>query len=268
MRLQVSFLSNNKLLSFDYSRNQSDCNSKCSKQKDCDAMPLLSKKKDLDVAPERTNRSSSSYDPPPSYSEATSEKQQQQSIGTDLEPISSKNRMLHVYYESWKSRTVHITDSDKETPLYDFDCKCRRPQLTLRTPGPKNSSTSIATVNFHPWTGAIDIDIHGKTISLFRKGWKCGDMLYPSNALDSKGQLMTWKRKTRWTVFEFCLLDDNENLIANMSTPWATKKALRIELIDGAIKQEALDEVVITGLAVWWAAIQASAGAAAIAGAA
>lgn len=234
-------------------------------------MPLFSKK-EVDVAPEGTIRQDPTFDPPPPYTEATSEKLGYQNFSNLGSSSSTAARTLHVYYESWLSRTVHILDSDRETPLYDFDCHCRRPQIVLRSPGSINKDRKgsgegdVGAIKMNPWNAAIEIDLHGSTFPMLRESRlrSCG-LHFTSVA--HGGQLLRWQRKTKWSTYDHNLLDSNQQIVASITTPWAMKKAMRIELMDGAMTQDAMDEVVITGLAVWWRAIQTGAAAGASAGA-
>lgn len=85
------------------------------------------------------------------------------------------------------------------------------------------------------------------------KGWKAYEMLYKSSVFSN--QMMNWKRNKRWSVFEAVLVDENEVPKAKLSTPWAMKKMASIELMDGDLSQEAMNEVVTTGLTVLYVAL-------------
>jgi hypothetical protein len=172
-----------------------------------------------------------------------------------------------------------VTDSDKSTVLYNIDLRNRRPNMTIRKPtnnGITDDDTNeaatgpaAATVEFHPWSRKMEVQVHGQTFRMKRKNWKCCDLQWDSPAF--AGRKLTWKRKSRWAVLDFVLLDDETQAPLAMVSPnsLSCKKAGTIEILEGAgqskIEEEAIDEIVITGLAVLqdsiYTSVAASAGA-------
>ena len=70
---------------------------------------------------------------------------------------------------------------------------------------------------------------------------------------------MTWKQTAMWKKLEFVLLDEKMAPVAKFSPNcWSFKKAGTMELVDGAMEKELMDEVLITGLAVLQDAMQRS----------
>ena len=137
-------------------------------------------------------------------------------------------------------------DEDKGTLLYEMDLRNRRPQITVRRAEPNNET--VGTVNFHPLNRKVDLQVHDQSFRLKSKNWKYCDLQWESAPFG--GQTLTWQRQTMWVVLDHLLLDENNLPVAKFSPTCSMKKAGRIELMDGGMSQEQLDEVVITGMAV------------------
>lgn len=155
-------------------------------------------------------------------------------------------RTLHMYVENWRLRQASILDEDKSTVLYNIDMRNRRPNLTFRDA----NDDLVGTVKFNPWTRAITANIHNTDISVKSKNWKSCNIIYTSQAF--AGQVLEWQRQTPWVVLDHFLVDENNMPVAKISPrEWAKKKYATIELVDPNLPQEAIDEIVITGLAVF-----------------
>ena len=149
-------------------------------------------------------------------------------------------------------------DEDKVTLLYEIEIRSHRPNMTFRRPALNNSI--IGTVRFHPLTRAIEAEVNNHSFKLKGKNWTSCDLQWNSPAFG--GRVLTWKRQTLWVVLETILMDENKMPLARFSpSSWSMKKAGTIDLVDGGIGQEAMDEIVITGLAVLKDAIDNTAGA-------
>ena len=139
-------------------------------------------------------------------------------------------------------------DQDKETLLYEVDIRNRRPQLTVRRTAAGNKT--VGTVNFHPMTRRMEATISDHTFKLKGKKWTYCDLQWESPAFGCK--TLTWKRKTMWVVLDFVLLDENQIPVARFCPrAMSFKKTCAIELMDGDMSPEKLDEIVTTGLAVY-----------------
>ncbi|KIV88951.1 hypothetical protein PV10_08576 [Exophiala mesophila] len=169
---------------------------------------------------------------------------QQSKVSDDT--FVDNGRTLHVYVESWKQRQATIFDDDKETVLYNIDIRNRRPNLTFRN----GNDVQVGTIAFNPWNRAITANIQNTDISVKSKNWKTCNLLYTSKAFG--GQQLEWQRQTPWVVLDHFLVDEHKMPIAKISPrEWAKKKYAVIELVDPNLPQEAIDEVVMIGLAVF-----------------
>ena len=138
-------------------------------------------------------------------------------------------------------------DEDKRTLLYEIDIRNRRPNMSFRKPALNNSN--LATDNFNPLTGAIKVEVHNHSFKLESKNWKYCDLQW--NSPTFVGRTLTWKRKTMWVVADIILTDENKMPLAKFTpSSCSMKKAGTIDLMDDGMRQEAMDEIVITGLAV------------------
>jgi hypothetical protein len=77
--------------------------------------------------------------------------------------------------------------------------------------------------------------------------WKSVDVHYDSPAFQ---QLMTWKRSTIWVVLAITLQSSSGVDIARFEPVNAKRKFGRVQLLQGDLTQEQVDEIVFTGLSV------------------
>jgi hypothetical protein len=130
--------------------------------------------------------------------------------------------------------------------LYEIDFRFRRPNLTFRSPASKNET--VGTIRFNPWNRAIQADTEHGTIHVKSKNWKCCDLPYTSPAFG--GRTLTWQRQTPWVVLDHYLVDEHAMPIARFRPKFAIKKNCIIEIVDRNLPQDAVDEIVMTGMAV------------------
>ena len=193
--------------------------------------------------------------PPPPYDFIDSDNYDDKILkpdDVDVHSISSAgsqhapNQLLHVYFDSWKGRDGKVYDSDKQTILYDFALRMRKPQMTLREP---NSETTIATINRHTWSGKMDATFRDQDFPLgagtcIRKG---SDVHYDSPAF---AQALTWKRKTIWVILPITLIDASGIEIATFTPVTARRKLGRLQVFRSDLSREQVDEVVFTAIAI------------------
>lgn len=154
-----------------------------------------------------------------------------------------------MYYrtEGWRCRKGQILDEDNATVLYDIDMRVRRPNLTFRSP-PRDNMT-VGTIKFSPMTRAIEADTEHGTIHVKSNNWKCVDLPYTSPAFG--GRTLTWQRRTPWVVIDHYLIDENAMPIARIRPKCSLKDACAFEFVDRDLPQDAIDEIIMTGLAVF-----------------
>lgn len=77
--------------------------------------------------------------------------------------------------------------------------------------------------------------------------WKSVDVHYDSPAFQ---QPMTWKRTTIWVVLAITLQTASGVDIARFEPVMAKRKFGRVQLLQGDLTQDQIDEIVFTGLSV------------------
>lgn len=158
-----------------------------------------------------------------------------------------ETRTLYVRADGWKGRQAQILDEDNSTVLYDIDFRFRRPNMTFRSLARNNET--VGTIKFSPMTRAIEADTEHGTIHVKSKNWKCCDLPYTSPAFG--GRTLTWQRQTPWVVLDHYLIDENAMPIARIRPKCSLKKVCALELVDRDLPQDAVDEIIMTGLAVF-----------------
>ncbi len=187
---------------------------------------------------------------PPPYETFDSEKLKPMDIDvqsvSSTECVSEEGRTLHVYHDNWKGRDGKIYDSDKKTVLYEIAQRNRKPQLTVRDP---TSQQTVGTLDFATWTRKMEASLHGAKfgLSTSKASWKSVDVHYDSPAFQ---QQMTWKRSTIWVVLAITLQSESGVDIARFEPVMAKRKFGRVQLLQGDLTQDQIDEIVFTGLGV------------------
>ncbi|KEF60825.1 uncharacterized protein A1O9_02387 [Exophiala aquamarina CBS 119918] len=159
---------------------------------------------------------------------------------------TKETRTMHLRTDGLKGRKAQILDEDNSTVLYDIDIRFRRPNLTFRSPARNNET--VGTIKFSPMTRAIEADTEHGTIHVKSKNWKCCDLPYTSPAFG--GRTLTWQRRTPWVVLDHYLIDENGLPIARFRPKCSFKNVCAIDFVDRDLPQDAIDEIIMTGLAV------------------
>ncbi|KAK4694743.1 hypothetical protein P7C71_g2885, partial [Lecanoromycetidae sp. Uapishka_2] len=166
-------------------------------------------------------------------------------------------RLLHIYHEGFTHRRATIFDSDKTTPLYILDTHPYRTIFSSKPNieifHPTNPSQPIATIYFHKMGGDIDITLHGRQISFAKSGfWKSSHEWQSPNL---GGERLRWKRDGYWSAGDLVCLDGREQMVARFAiSNWSVSKSGKIELgpavMGGSGHGEAMDEIVVSGIAM------------------
>lgn len=163
-----------------------------------------------------------------------------------MEFENEKIRTFYVVNEGWKGRQAKILDEDNSTVLYEIDFRLRRPNMTFRAPG---STEPVGTIKFSPMTRAIEAGTQHGTISVKSKNWKCCDLPYTSPAF--QGRTLTWQRRTPWVVLDHYLIDEHGMPVARIRPKTCgIKRNCAIDFVDRNLPQDAVEEIIMTGLAV------------------
>ena len=161
---------------------------------------------------------------------------------------SSGGRLLHVYYDDWKMKSIRVLDSDKTTLLYSIDLKSRKPHMRIHS---GSSNSQIGEINFHLLGTRIEGTLDSRDISLTPQGFT--KKIYDYTSSTFPNTTLSWKPQSKWSnPLNLVLLDANAMPVARfMPVNWSKKKAGKLELLgSSAVTGPMMDEVVVTGLAV------------------
>ncbi|RAL14724.1 uncharacterized protein BO97DRAFT_404203 [Aspergillus homomorphus CBS 101889] len=161
------------------------------------------------------------------------------------------NRVLNVDFTSWTGKHLEVTEGDSSSPnktlVYAADLNFRKPHMVFQATG---SARLPATVNFHAFSRAIDVNINGHEIAFKPKGMLKYEAPFESPALG--GKVLRWKNPKYSNPSYLECSDEHDTVIAKFvpSSAWKLTKAGHLEL-DGRLPTGPLtDEVVVTGLAL------------------
>ena len=165
-----------------------------------------------------------------------------------------QTRNLEVDF-SWKKFKSFITSKDdKESqPLYTVECKAMKSQILFKS---ASDDTIIGTGSLPAVSIDTDCTLRGQLIKLkAQKRFKI-NYEYLSHAFsDTEDAVpMTWICHCGLKTWEFICLDSQQMPVAKFEVnAWATKKIGAIELLGNAAESEEVrDEVVVTGLTVFY----------------
>ncbi|PWY95417.1 hypothetical protein BO94DRAFT_226842 [Aspergillus sclerotioniger CBS 115572] len=153
-------------------------------------------------------------------------------------------RSLNVDFTSWTGKHLEVTEGD--TLVYSADLNLRKPHMVFQATG---SARLPATVSFHAFTRAIDIDINGRQIPFKPRGTFEYEVPFDSPTV---GSVFTWRNPHSMKPWDLECRDEQGTVVARFipSTSWSRTKAGRLEL-DGLLGSgPIIDEVVVTGLAL------------------
>lgn len=168
-------------------------------------------------------------------------------------PGLSSTRLLHIYHEGFIHRQMHVLDSDKSTPLYHTEQKASttfssKPHMTVRN---ANNSLVVGTVSFHTFSRRIDLTIHGQSIELAGTSL----MTIAHQFKSPRGNVLKWKSDGVFSGGDMVCIDETADPRAQLVArfQWrllSVSKSGRLE-VSSAVQGVALDEVVISGLAMF-----------------
>ncbi|KAI4195354.1 MAG: hypothetical protein LQ350_007251 [Teloschistes chrysophthalmus] len=165
-------------------------------------------------------------------------------------PAYSTSRTLHIYSDSsWSSRNITIADADRSSPLYTLTKNSgglfsSKPHLTVTS---AQTSAVVGTATFHSMSSKVDLDLHGRHVLFEREGLLTRTHGYASPAFGY--DRLKWKCEG-WGS-DLILVNSQNQWIARFdAASWAMKKVGRLEIGNGSIAGAALDEIVVSGLAM------------------
>ncbi|KIX00094.1 uncharacterized protein Z518_10231 [Rhinocladiella mackenziei CBS 650.93] len=179
----------------------------------------------------------------------------QEKLGT-----SSSTATLKVDFR-WTKLKAHITTVEADihdpstVPVYTLSFQTLKSPHLIFHPG--NDTTSvIGTGTIHAISINPDYELHGKpgTIKALRRFHTVYEHI--SSVLRNPGGApmpMTWTSDTNFKTWDFVCVDDQQNPVAKFSTNiWMVKKVGNIEFMDKNISDELRDEIVVTGLTLYY----------------
>ena len=158
-------------------------------------------------------------------------------------------RILHVYHQQgWTRRSTQVMDSDKVTPIYTIEGNSgsvfsSKPHMTIL-----NAATGAlaGTISFHGFSSSMDLEIHGRPLSLDKPGVFSSGHEFQSQAT---GGILKWKRDGVFSGGDLICVDQNQQELAVFEiSRWALKKNGKFEIAP-MIQGLLFDEVLITGIA-------------------
>jgi hypothetical protein len=175
---------------------------------------------------------------------------------------STQPHTLEVEF-SWKNFNISIISEDTTSPskpLYIIGFKTLQSQLLFKS---AISSTIIGTGSLHPISIDAECSIRGQDINLIAEKRFKIEYEYISTTFsnpDSESGRgggepvpMTWVCDTGLKTWEFVCLDAKQIPLARFQANiWAAKKIRMIELEGKATEEDFRDEVVITGLTLFY----------------
>lgn len=174
-----------------------------------------------------------------------------------------QSQRLVVNFDRTFSRHATVFNEDETTKLYKLVYHQTSPHMVMHSVnGTEAASQSpslneIGTVEVHIIHSRIDFSLHGVQRSLGNRGmFKNGYDFQSRYARSTSGNFLTlcWQSRQRLGYFDLACTDESSKPVAYLS--WSNKKTVRLELMMQNLdvgekdKQRAMDELVLTGLAV------------------
>jgi hypothetical protein len=167
---------------------------------------------------------------------------------------SSQSSTLQVDF-SFKKFQALITEHDKPSnPVYIVDFHTiKAPHMIVKS---AIDSTTVGTGTLHPISIHADYEIHGqkrqlKALKRFKTSYTHLSSAFSST---SSPVTMTWTSSCGFKTWDFICLDEQRNAVAKFtSNVWAVNKLGNIEFLGlKANTQAAREEIVITGLTLYY----------------
>ncbi|KAL8952679.1 MAG: hypothetical protein Q9222_001416 [Ikaeria aurantiellina] len=159
-------------------------------------------------------------------------------------------RILHIYRDGLTHRHMTITDMDKSYPLYTISQNSgsifsSKPHMTITSAS--SPSTTIGTATFHNWSRTIDLTFHSHPASFDSEGIFTRAYAFDSPAF---GERLRWECDGIWGA-DLVLVNTKKEWIARFDASlFSITKNGKIHVVNGSIRGEALDEVVVSGCAM------------------
>ena len=156
------------------------------------------------------------------------------------------SRTLRVYSNGVLSTGLTILDTDDKTPLYTIELhSVTKPHVIIRS---ASTSAMVGTARFRSLAKRIELEIHGQAVNMeFRGVFKSG-LTYRSPAFN--GATLTWKKNGMGSSDMVCV-DEKELPIAKYEKKnWSMKQRGTLDLMGMAQGSPAMDEIVITAMAM------------------
>ena len=187
---------------------------------------------------------------------------------------------------SWRKFRSLVTEADPNNldsftgkPVYLVDYKTLAPNLVIKSgaaaaalaasaaadsseeppetfPPASDTDGTISDATLHVFNINPTLNIHGHPVPLVASSRFKTRYTYPSTIFskDSSPATMTWTSKSDFKNWDFVLLTPDQLPVARFTNHiWATKKVGTIEFLDNRTDDpRARDEVVATGLTLWY----------------
>ncbi|KAL8635750.1 MAG: hypothetical protein Q9228_006791 [Teloschistes exilis] len=166
-------------------------------------------------------------------------------------PAYATSRTLHIYSSSsWSTRHITIADADRSHPLYTLTKNhgglfSSKPHMTVTSA--QTPALVVGTATFHSMSRRVELEFHGQGVIFEPEGLFTRSHGYRSPS--SGGERLKWKCEG-WG-HDLVLVNSRKEWIAKFDAAvWAMKKLGKLEIRDGRIAGRALDEIVVSGLAM------------------
>ena len=163
-------------------------------------------------------------------------------------------RLLHIYRTSLLSHNLNILAPDKTTTAYTIRANSgslfsSKPHMKIYRgiPHPTTPDPPVGTVTFHTLTRTIDLTLHdGRPATLSHHGLFSCKYEFPSTI-----GVLRWKTSSAFKNNLVCETVAGGEWVAKFdAASFAVEKRGKFEIVSWDVGEEAVDEIVVSGLAV------------------
>jgi len=163
-------------------------------------------------------------------------------------PSYGTPRVLYIYHSGLIHRETRILDSDKSTLLYTVkrnskSCFSSKPHTIFYAA----NNAVVGSVSFHAFSRTVDLNVHGRKVSL-----KASSMWKHAREFSSpaSGSTFKWKTDGMFSGGDLICLDERQQAIARFQTSmWAVKKDGKFEVAP-VVTRPTMDELIVSGIAM------------------
>ncbi|GAB1212746.1 hypothetical protein ATERTT37_001893 [Aspergillus terreus] len=169
-------------------------------------------------------------------------------------------RALQVKFDWLRNRGFIVNaNSPDSDPIYTMHYNILKSRLTFKSAG---DESPVGTGKLHPVSINADVEVHGRTGTMTAVKRLQPVYTYTSYFFSDDGspKTMTWTSGSLFKSFDYVCLDENMLPVAKFtSKTLAWKNMGKIEFLGPKANDDAFrDEIVVTGMTLFWCIIQRS----------